>query len=372
MIIQETNPLEMAGLYIVYDTLSPLDETGCRQGLSHVIEHMIGKAMTPISSKIHEYGISDDYCTNFELVKASFTGTAEAMEKMIPAIIQQILFRDAAQFTQEDFESERRAIINELMQSSADVFHETIHRSHRESFGIYGPEGTLDNVRAYTFDEFQKDYNRVVPHPSRIVYVGPRQIQFPEIKFSEQVPFKPISTKTCNDSAPKIPETADKNECNIVVFTGVEPIVGNRDYAAMNLAIHMLTGNDEGILFDKLRTKEGLVYSCFGEMLPLRCSAIQYFYTVITSKNTNKVMSLMGEILENPEHYLSEDLFAHAKKYYENTLKATQILRFCNCQNLIRQGMITEKHDILDINYPELIATARKYLAPGKFRLFVG
>lgn len=361
----------MASLYIVYDNLSPLDESECRRGISHVIEHMIGKAVDALLPQIHEYGISSDFCTNFEFVKASFTGTADAMEKMVPAIMRQIVFFDAERFTEDDFENERRAVINEVLQHSSDAFHEILHRCQREAFGIYGPEGTLDNVRAYTFEKFKEDYNRLVPHPSRIVYVGPRKIQFPKIAFSDRVQFKPITPRISNDYVPRIPESSDKNECNIIVFTGMEPVVGDRDYAAMTLAAHMLAGNDESVLYDRLRMKDGLVYGCYGEMLTLRCAGILFFYTTATSQNTGKVISGMAEVLEDPERFLTEELFAHTKKYYENSLKATQILRFCNSQDLVRHGMITEMHDILDIGYPELVATVKKYLARGKVRTYV-
>lgn len=102
MIIQEINPLEMASLHVVYDNLSPLDEADGKHGSSHLIEHMIGKAVDPIAPILHENGIENDYCVNYEMVYASFTGTAEALEKLAPIIVQRIVNADVSRFTEED------------------------------------------------------------------------------------------------------------------------------------------------------------------------------------------------------------------------------------------------------------------------------
>lgn len=370
MIIQETNPIEMASLFVVYDNLSPLDESEGRRGISHFIEHMMGKAVDSLLPQIHELGISDDFCTNYEHVKASFSGTADAMEKIAPSIVRQIVFSDADCFTEEDFECERHAIINEITQIFSDTIHETLRDCRQKTFGICGPEGLLDDVRAYTFDEFKKDYARIVPHPSRIVYVGPRKIQFPEIEFSGSGNFKSIAPGIRDEKAVEISEAND--EYKTIIFVGTEPIVGNRDYAAMTLAVHMLAGNDESVLFERLRLKEGLVYGCFGTLEPLRNAGIQYFHTGTSAQNIGKVASIMTEILENPERHLTEKLFAEARNYFRNTLKAAEILRFCNANDLVRNGMITYERDILNIEYPELLAITAKYFGHGKIRSFLG
>ena len=136
MIIQEVNSIEMASLTIVYDNLSPLDEGEGRRGISHFIEHMIGRSVVSLLPKIHEYGISDDFCTNYEHVRASFVGTADAVEKMAFEIVRQIAFFDANRFTEEDFENERQSIINEMTQAYSDTVYGTLRECQRKTFGI--------------------------------------------------------------------------------------------------------------------------------------------------------------------------------------------------------------------------------------------
>lgn len=371
MIIQEINPLEMASLHVVYDNLSPLDEADGKHGSCHLIEHMIGKAVDPIAPMLHENGINSDYCTNYELVYASFTGTAEVLETLAPIIVQRIVNADVSRFTEEDLESERNAVINEVELMNADAFQHTLGRGTLEIYGLHGPEGVLEDIRAYTFDEFKKDYERLVARPSRIVYVGPRRVHFPEVEFSESRRFGQIVPCKSVWNMPEIPESNDDDEYNSIIFIGAEPIVGNRDYAAMLLATNMLVVSDEAILLNQLRTKEGLVYGCVGSIGTFRNAGIPVFRTACAARNTEKVLCCMSDVLENPERYLTKDLFERTKRYFGAIEKASRILRYCNCNDLVRKGMITYEHDFWGIEYPEFMEIAKKYLCHGKFRPFV-
>ena len=372
MIVQKINPLEMASLYIVYENLSPLDEADGKHGMCHLIEHMIGKAVDPIAPILHENGINNDYCVNYEMVAASFSGTADAMEKLASVIVRQIVDSEATRFTEEDFESERSAIINEVEELNADAFRNTLGRGTLEVYGLHGPEGVLEDIRAYTFDEFKKDYARLVAHPSRIVYVGPRKVLFPEVEFSERPPFRQITPCKSSCNIPVFSASDVDDEYSYIVSLGTEPVVGNRDYAAVTLAVNMLSISDEAVLLEQLRTKEGLVYSCIGSLGTFRNAGIPVFRTATAAKNVEKVLHCMSEVFENPERYLTKDLFERTKRYFGAIQKASHILRYCNCGDLVRDGMISYENDFQNIEYPEFIETAKKYLSHGKFRTFVG
>jgi hypothetical protein len=171
---------------------------------------------------------------------------------------------------------------------------------------------------------------------------------------------------------PENPASNDDDEYNSIVFIGTEPIVGNRDYAAMLLATNMLAASDEAILLNQLRTKEGLVYGCAGSIGTFRNTGIPVFRTASAARNTEKVLRCMSEVLENPERYLTENFFKRSKRYFGAIEKASRILRYCNCTDLVRMGMMTYEHDFRSIEYPEFIENVQNYLCQGKFRPFVG
>jgi predicted Zn-dependent peptidase len=215
--------------------------------------------------------------------------------------VQQIVNSDAGRFTQEDFESERSAVINEVELMNADAFQRTLGHATLEIYGLHEPEGVLEDIRAYTFDEFKKDYERLVAHPSRFVYVGPRRVHFPEVEFSESRRFGQIAPCRSVWNMPENPASNDDDEYNSIVFISTEPIVGNRDYAAMLLATNMLAASDEAILLNQLRMKEGLVYGCAGSIGTFRNAGIPVFRTASAARKTEKVMCCTSDVLENPE-----------------------------------------------------------------------
>ena len=120
MVNQEINSLEMASLHIVYNNMSPLDEKDGRRGIFHLIEHMIGTVLDPILPELHEYAICDDLMTSHEHVIATFSGTAEAIEKFANKIINMISTASSKNITKEMFEMERDAVYNEIAEIGSD------------------------------------------------------------------------------------------------------------------------------------------------------------------------------------------------------------------------------------------------------------
>lgn len=372
MIIQEISPLEMSSLHLVYDNMSPLDEKEGHRGIFHFLEHMMGQAIKPIEHELYLNGIHDDFSTSHEYVKASFSGTAEAMEKMAVAIVRQIVFFDVNQFTEDEFESERTAVINENRDRKSDTFGATIYRALKETYGIDDADGKMEDVTAYTFDEFKKDFVRYAAHPSRIIYVGPRNVDFPDIVFSEKPIFDSIMETIHSEPDEKDIVVKKSADARTVVLIGTEPIIGNRDFAAMTMATQMLGGDSESVLYNELRVKKGLVYSCDYTTESFRTVGITLFYTSTASENVDKVIGIARNILENPVKLLTREHFDCCKRHFGFMLKERNTMRFAGCLDLIRKGLITDSKDLLDIEYPEFLEIVPKCLSKGKIRAFAG
>ena len=370
MVIQEINPLEMASLHIVYGNLSPLDETHGYKGTSHLIEHMIGTSIEPIIDELHVNGIDEDFYTNHEHVVASFKGTAAALEEMASKIVDTVVHTDACNLLEAQFECERQSIINEICEYRSDAVSDTLRRGIFDTFGILPPEGNLDDVNKYSYSEFVKAYNEKVHHPTKIVYVGPRKISLPEVEFSTQ----PNIQVSFNEPKPrelKIPQFEKGDFCTVGVV-GAKPVIGDRDYAAMQIAMTMLGGDSESVLYNDLRVNNGLVYDCTAAMEPMRNLGVLMFFTNTKAESVKDTVDRMQTILSNPTDYFTEAKFDRVKKWMGMKLKEKQIMRFASVGDLIRGGMITEMHDILNISYDEMLETVREYLKPDTLRFYFG
>lgn len=369
MVKQEINPLEMASLHIVYNNMSPLDEKDGRRGIFHLIEHMIGVTLDPILPELHEYAIMDDMMTSHEHVIATFSGTAEAIEKFAHRIIDMLITASSKNITKEMFEMERDAVYNEIAELGSDFNAVMLRDGLRKVYGIHAPEGDIGDVEKYTFEQFKKDFDKYVPHPSSICYVGPRAMVLPDLE-SGAGKF-PTVKLVANAKAKRSDIAIDKDASFVGISAfGTKPIIKDKEYAAVNIACRMLGGDGESALFTELRTNRHLVYSCNVSVEPFRRAAIPIFFTSASADKARKVISCMKNILEHPEKYLSEEKFNRCKNMLGMVLKQQKIMRFTAPGNLTRLGMINDELETPNITYKYMMRVVRKYFGKGSFRFF--
>ena len=375
MVNQEINPLEMASLHIVYNNMSPLDEKDGRRGIFHLIEHMIGVTLDPILPELHEYAILDDMMTSHEHVIATFSGTAEAIEKFAHKIVNMLITASSKNITKEMFEMERDAVYNEIAELGSDFNAMILRDGLRKVYGIHSPEGDIEDVEKYTFEQFKKDYDKYVPHPSSICYVGPRALDLPDLAknpYSGASVGKFPKMKLVADAKAKRSDIAIDKEATYVGISalGTKPATTDKEYAALNIACRMLGGDGESALFQELRTNRHLVYSCSVSVEPFRGAAIPIFLTSASADKARKVISCMKNILEHADKYLTEEKFNRCKNMLNMVLKQQKIMRFTAPGNLTRLGMINDEIETPHITYRYMMRVVRKYFGKGSFRFF--
>lgn len=368
MLINEINPLEMGSLNIVYNNLSPVLETDGRKGISHLLEHMMGSVLSALSRDMHSAGIEYDYCTSHEHVVLSFVGTADAIETMAPRIVDRVVNVDLSSITEQQFESEKSAVLNEFDQIGADPVSALARNAMITTFGISNPEGNREDVTNYSFDNFKADYDKYVRHPTRIVHVGPREIEVKGIEYSDDAfaaeLLVPEAKTTENQKAPKYSQDDFAN----IAVVGTVPVVGNRDYASMCILMQMLGGDEDSLFHVSLRKEKELVYQCNATMIELVNIAVPIILTGTVAVQLDDTVEAIKEVFSDMSSKLTREHFGNTKKWMQAKLKEKYILRFASCSDLVRKGMITEMQDFDDITYEEMLSAAKKYLGSDKVR----
>lgn len=375
MVNQEINPLEMASLHIVYNNMSPLDEKDGRRGIFHLIEHMIGTVLDPILPELHEYAICDDLMTSHEHVIATFSGTAEAIEKFANKIINMISTASSKNITKEMFEMERDAVYNEIAEIGSDFNAMMLRDGLRKVYGIHAPEGDIEDVEKYTFEQFKKDFDKYVPHPSSICYVGPRALDLPDLAknpYSGASVGKFPTVNLVADAKAKRSDIALDGDAEYVGISafGTKPVITDKEYAALDIACRIIGGDADSAMFTELRTNRHLVYSFNASVEPFRKAAIPIFFTSASAGKSREVISCMKNILENADKYVSEEQFNRCKNMFTMIMKQQQIMRFSAPANLTRYGMIDDAQEIQNITYKYMLRVIRKYFGKNSFRFF--
>lgn len=365
----------MASLHIVYNNMSPLDEKDGRRGIFHLIEHMIGVTLDPILPELHEYAIMDDLMTTPEHVIAKFSGAAVAIEMFAHKIVNMLITASSKNISEEMFEMERDAVYNEIAERDSDFNVVMLRDGLRKVYGIHSPEGVIEDIKRYTFDQFKKDFDKYVPHPSSICYVGPRALDLTDLAKNPysgaSVGKFPTVKLVANAKAKRSDITIDKDASFVGISAfGTKPITKDKEYAAVNIACHMLSGDSESALFTELRTNRHLVYSCNVSVEPFRKAAIPIFFTSASADKAREVISCMKKILEHADKYLTEEKFNRCKNMLAMVLKQQSIMRFTAPGNLTRLGMINDELETPNITYKYMLRVVRKYFGKGSFRFF--
>lgn len=375
MVMQEINPLEMASLHIVYNNMCPLDEKDGRHGIFHLIEHMIGTVLDPILPELHEYAICDDLMTSHEHVIASFSGTAEAIEKFAHRIVNKIVSASSKEITEEMFEMERDAVYNEIAELESDFNAVMLRDGLRKVYGIHPPEGDIEDIRKYTFDQFRKDFDKYVPHPSSICYVGPRPLDIPDLANNPYAgvgigKFRKVAV-VANTKAKRSDFAIDDDAEYVGISAiGTKPVTTDKEYAALDIACRIIGGDADSAMFTELRTNRHLVYSFNASVEPFRKAALPILFTSASADKAHEVISCMRNILENADKYVSEEQFNRCKNMFTMVMKQQKIMRFSAPANLTRYGMIDDVQEIQNITYKYMLRVIRKYFGKNSFRFF--
>ena len=371
MLINEYNPLEMGSFHLVYNNLSPLLEADGRKGISHFLEHMTGSVLAALSRDMHCAGIEYDYCTTHEHVVLSFVGTATAIDEMAPRIVDRVINVDLSTVTEQQFESEKSAVLNEFDQIGADPVSALARNAMITTYGISNPEGERDDVIQYTFDNFKADYDKYLRHPTHIVHVGPRDIELNGVEYADDsfdVNVNAISVPAAKTTSNQpVPEYSTDDFASVAVI-GTVPVVGNRDYAALRILIHMLGGDEDSVFHVRLRKEKKLVYQCSATMVELVNTAVPIILTGTVESQLRQTVDAIKDGLADLPSLLRREHFENTKQWMNAKLKEKYIIRFASCGDLLRNGMITEMHDFSSVTYDEMLSVAKKYIGIDKVR----
>ena len=367
MLTQKVNPFAMASLHIVYDNLSPLDEKRGRYGMSHMVEHLLGSAFDRVRSMLRRNAIDHEFCTTPEHVYASFTGTASAMRTIAPAMVDVIRRASSSEISRAVFRSERDAIINECADEQADS---TMYLGRLALNKIYGlTKHSYDPayVSKIDYEQAVTEYAKYIPHPTRIVYIGPEELKFPDIEYGKAPKILPFSGKI--NMNPEDSDVSFGDEYTTILCMGTAPIKCDADFAAMNVALTMLNA-DDGVIMRRLRGKRPLVYSCDAFIHPFRNIAVPIVTTGTSTKKATETIAVLLNILENPVPYLSKKRFAEFHHMYRTVMEQKRIMMYASPELYTRENLIKDYSEIESITYDQVIDAVIRHSWSGSYRVF--
>lgn len=308
-------------------------ETLSAAGATHFLEHLIFKgtetrSTRDIAAAIDELGGDVDAFTSKEYT-AFYAHVLDEQIDFALELLTDIVTRP--RFSDEDLEMERGVVLEELRMvedTPDDLVHEMFIQSFWSGHPLGRPIlGTEESVRSLGREIIERHYRETF-HPKNMVFCASGNIQPKQLLEKLEKEFDAGKTGpepngwSTPDPLPHVQlrQKHDLEQVHLLLGTaGIPQESEDRFAAALFNAI--LGGGMSSRLFQKIREKEGLVYTVTSYHTAHRQAGYESVYAACAPKNVKKVVDLtIRELRSFRDSGASESELAAAKRYLKGSI----------------------------------------------------
>jgi len=338
MIINLKSETDLSGFYVVYEGSTNLEKKGW-WGLSHLLEHLCCKSFDHLQEDFDKDGIDWNAYTSGSEICFYLTGLDEKVNKWKGEFMNLL-----GQFnvTKEDFENERKIVLEELMDSFNDQTQSHMLNLSRKLFNDYDPIGLREDLENLKFMDCLNFWELQYSKPTKIINVSKNNpYKNNTIDFAKREITKTIEYG--NYDVPFELGNEFKDKSSLVMLS---PII-NEDFAYVHYINAMLSLGLKSPLYQEIREKRGLVYYVHCYQSRMNKQGLNTIATQTSNKNFDAVVDAIKLVLDNPKKYLTKERFDLVKDFYSVRQKKDEILRYKNVNQWINPAGWSV-YDILD------------------------
>lgn len=369
------NPLKMSGLFVCYGNAGAVMESKGMYGTSHLMEHMVCKTTDHMRSRFLENCICDNAFTGDEYVVFFMTGLTSRMKPLVKEYLRSItgpatgLNPAIEKITREQFENEKRTVLQEYGLSFTDPMDGPVSNALRKWFGYVSPIGLSGDVERFSYSDFRDAYYSIFTKPSMVLYVGPDDVKLPSIECAPHNSFKqfPGYKKRWDVELEPLPATG---RSPIVVSS--KRLCTMEDATALQLVLNILSADLESPLYQEIREKRGLSYYCHAYLNTMGDSAAPIFTADTDRKNIGKLKKVYNMVFSDLENYVTEERFRTCVSLSKAKEETRKVLRYKTCEDILRKHLDLIRTDVSigSITFGRVLEVAKKYLSPENILMY--
>ena len=338
MIINLKSQTDLSGFYVVYEGSTNLEKPGWF-GISHLLEHLVCKSFDHLQEDFDRDSIDWNAYTSGNEIVFYLTGLDEKVNKWKGEFIKLL-----GQFnvTKEEFENERKIVLEEYMDSFNSQTEVHMLNLSRKLFNDYDPIGLREDLENLKFMDCLNFWELQYAKPTKIINVSKgKPYKNNEIDFAERTIVKNISFG--NHKVPFELGNEFKDKTSLVMLS---PVI-DEDFAYVHFINAMLSLGLKSPLYQEIRERRGLVYYVHCYQSRMNQQGLNMIATQTSNKNFNACVDAIKEVLENPKKHLTKERFDLVKDYYKVRMQKDEILRYKNVNQYINpEGWSV--YDIID------------------------
>ena len=358
MIINLKSQNDLSSFYIIWEGSTNLEKKGW-YGIAHLCEHLQTKMIDHLQEDFDRDGIEWNLWTSSNEICMYIQGLDEKVNKW-KHIIMDLIFD--FKITKEQFENERKIVLEEYMDSYNDQTETHMLNLSRKLFNDYGPIGLREDLENLKFMDIINFWELQYSKPSKIINVSKnKKYKNNEIDFAERDITKKIAFGS--HDVPFELNNEFKDKSSLIMLS---PVI-EEDFAYVHFINAMLSLGLKSPLYQEIREKNGLVYYIHCYLSRINAQGINTIATQTSNKNFAAAVDSIKEIIENPKKYLTKDRFSLVKDYYSVRKQKEEILRYKSVNQFINpEGWSV--YDILeDVSFKKVKQVYEKYYQFDKF-----
>ena len=292
MIINLKSQNELSSFYIIWEGSTNLEKKGW-YGIAHLCEHLQTKMIDHLQEDFDRDGIEWNLWTSSNEICMYIQGLDEKVNKW-KHIIMDLIFD--FKITKEDFENERKIVLEELMDSFNDQTQTHMLNLSRKLFNDYGPIGLREDLEKLRFLDIINFWELQYANPTKIINVSKnneyknKTIDFAERKIDKKITFG-------NHNVPLEKGNEFKDKTSLVILS---PII-EEDFAYVHFINAMLSLGLKSPLYQEIRESAGLVYYIHCYQSRINNQGLNIIATQTSNKNIDKVIELTKKVISNPK-----------------------------------------------------------------------
>ncbi len=168
MIINLKSENDLSSFYILWEGSTNLEKKG-NFGISHLVEHLQTKMIDHLQEDFDRDGVEWNLWTSSNDICMYIQGLDEKVNKWKHIIVDLIF---DFKITKEDFENERKIVMEEYMDSFTDLSESHMLNLSRKLFNDYGPIGLKEDLESLKFLDIINFWELQYAKPTKVINVS--------------------------------------------------------------------------------------------------------------------------------------------------------------------------------------------------------
>jgi predicted Zn-dependent peptidase len=276
------------------------------RGISHLMEHLMCKTSDDMREELRSLGVEHNAYTSDNRVVFWWSGLDRALTLVAPRLFDK-LTQQPVLWTKEQFENEKKTVLQEYGDTFNDQFEGTYYNALRQFYNHTGAIGYRKDIELFSYEDsilFAEQFKE----PFLICEVGQKNLD-PSVSFTR--------VKESNDAVfgdyvangTLILEDVPKEDKTIVGLLGNTPLAGYKT-SKLDFLMTCITGGLESPLYQEIREKRGLSYYSMGFTTKIGDKAVPMFFASTTNDNVAELTKVYEDTFSAPiESILTPERF---------------------------------------------------------------